>query len=133
MNRQRWQASLIRTYGRPWTTLGNYVFHPSRPEEKQPNFYLGYQSPEATGPNHLLITVPAKRRKVAASWGGPRVGWKYDPQAVKFLLEPKNDQIKEVVDRETAERFAREAKVDLPTEEQLEQIRLEAERRNDVL
>lgn len=130
LNRQRWQASLIRAYGRPWTTLGKYIFQPIHPEEKQITYYASYPSPQAQEPTGVAILVPAKRELRAVAWAPSTRAWVYAPDRVgRFLRSLETDQEKEVVDRLTAERIARQALgVELPSEEEILRICAEAER-----
>jgi hypothetical protein len=123
---QRWQASLLRAYGRNHSSLGmRPIRAESRdPEGRQTTFYASYGTDQATEPNGVAIVQPWWDYVRAVAWSPKRNRWVYAPTTVhSFLLSPYNSMRKEVIDRATAEQISlRVNGVPLPTDEEVTRI-----------
>lgn len=123
---QRWQASLLRMYGRTHTGLG---LRPPRragpdPEETQTTFYASYPTDEATEPTGVACVQPWTDYMRAVAWSPSHRRWVYAAKAVgQFLRNPNNSMRKEVVDRAAAEQISlRVNGAPLPTDEEITRI-----------
>jgi hypothetical protein len=132
LNSRRWQASAIRMFGRPWVSMGpvSPVMPLPHPEYRQILYIATYQNLAAERPNGVAAVTPWREKFRAVAWAPGLQRWIFAGEQVRKVLRQRtsnSDNLKELVDRPTAERIAREVLgTELPSEAEIHRICTEA-------
>jgi hypothetical protein len=123
--KQRWQASALRMLGQPRVSIGPAVH--LVPESTRMMYIASYPNREADRPNGVIAVPPYRRAFQAVAWAPDLGRWIHAPEVKLFLRDSGRDDLKELVDRETAERIAREVLgTEFPSDEEIVRICTEA-------